>query len=103
MTVNIGLVTSDAVVLGCDSVASTTNYFLDPIALPWVKGADGKHLKDANGKFSLSFDFDDYQPLVTNAWGGVTKMRILYIFSVRNGGSRSADMGSGGSPELRQI
>ena len=74
MTVNIGLVTSDAVVLGCDSVASTTNYFLDPIALPWTKGADGKHLQDANGKFSLSFDFDDYQPLVTNAWGGVTKL-----------------------------
>jgi hypothetical protein len=32
MTVNIGLVTSDDVVLGCDSVASTTDYFLDPIA-----------------------------------------------------------------------
>jgi len=74
MTVNIGLVTSDAVVLGCDSVASTSNYFLDPIALPWIEGPDGKPLKDANGKFSLNFDFNDYQYVVTNAWGGVTKL-----------------------------
>ncbi|MEX0695955.1 MAG: hypothetical protein WEB85_14415, partial [Dongiaceae bacterium] len=78
MTINIGLVTSDAVVLACDSVASTTSYFLDPIALQWARDADGKWAKDADGKFSLKFDFDDYQSIVTNAWGGVTKMLPLH-------------------------
>ena len=33
MTVNIGLITSEALVLGCDSVASTSKPFLDPMSL----------------------------------------------------------------------
>jgi hypothetical protein len=74
MTINVGLVTSDALVLGCDSFASTTAHYLDPISLPWVTDSDGKFVQDADGKFSLKFDFSDYQSLVTNAWGGVTKM-----------------------------
>ena len=74
MTVNVGLVTAEALVLGCDSVASTSGYFLDPIALPWTVGADGKPIRDADGKFSLKFNYQDYQSVVTNAWGGVTKM-----------------------------
>jgi len=78
VTVNIGVVTSDAVVLGCDSVASTSSYYIDPIRLDWHKGADGNWLKDADGKFSLKFDFDDYETIVTNAWGGVTKLFPLH-------------------------
>src|SRR5438874_814693 len=70
----MGLVTSEALVLGCDSVASTSSYFLDPISLPWELDADGKALQDANGKFMLKFGYSDYQSVVTNAWGGVTKM-----------------------------
>jgi hypothetical protein len=52
MTINVALATSDAVVLGCDSIASVTGYFLDPTDLPWVEGPDGKPIKDADGKFS---------------------------------------------------
>jgi hypothetical protein len=70
----MGLVTSEALVLGCDSVASTSSYFLDPISLPWVTDETGQHLKDADGKFTLKFAYSDYQSVVTNAWGGVTKM-----------------------------
>ena len=66
MTVNIGLVTSDALVLGCDSVASTTGYLLDPLGMDAEQGKDGK--------FTLKFDYADLRPVVTSAWGGVTKM-----------------------------
>lgn len=74
MTINVGLVTSDALVLGCDSIATVTAYFLDPFALTWNTDAAGKLIEDAEGKYSVQFDFRDLQPLVTNAWGGVTKM-----------------------------
>lgn len=78
MTINLGLVISEAVVLGCDSIASTTGYYLDPIALDWEVDADGVFTKDGDGKFRLKFDFSDYQSIVTNAWGGVTKMFQIY-------------------------
>lgn len=78
MTINIALATSDAVILGCDSIASTTQYFLDPFDLEWEKGADGKHAKDGDGKFRLKFDYSDYQAVVTNAWGGVTKLFAIH-------------------------
>lgn len=78
MTVNIGLVTSDALVLGCDSVASTTEYFIDPDRIKWERDSDGKIVRDADGKFSFKFDYGDFRPIVTNAWGGVTKMFQIY-------------------------
>jgi hypothetical protein len=54
MTVNIALVTSDALVLGCDSIASTTGYFLDPFRLKWDADANGQLIKDADGKLALN-------------------------------------------------
>lgn len=74
MTINVGLVTSDALVLGCDSVASTTQYFLDPLAMPWDRGTDGTPAKDADGRLTMKFRIGDFQQVVTNAWGGVTKI-----------------------------
>jgi len=74
MTINIGLVTSDALVLGCDSVASTTDFFLDPLKIPWERNENGKAITDAEGRFSLKFKYSDFESIVTNAWGGVTKM-----------------------------
>lgn len=74
MTVNIALKTSDAVVFGCDSVASTTSLYLDPFKIQWEKDGGGKPLADADGKFGLKFDYSDLEQIVTNAWGGVTKM-----------------------------
>lgn len=74
MTVNIGLVTSDALVLGCDSVASSSEYLLDPFSLIWEQGPDGKPLEGPDGKWSVRFAREDFRQIVTNAWGGVTKM-----------------------------
>ena len=74
MTINIALATTDALVLGCDSVASTSNYFIDPMRIAWELDANGTPIKDSNGKYTLKFDYGDYESIVTNAWGGVTKM-----------------------------
>ena len=74
MTINIALATSDSLVFGCDSVASATTPFLDPFSVNWERDDDGKILEDANGKWTLKFDVSDLSRVVTNAWGGVTKM-----------------------------
>lgn len=76
MTVNIGLVTSDALVLGCDSVASTIQPFVDPFApsVELVKDANGMVQADADGRYHLKFKYENIQQVVTSAWGGVTKM-----------------------------
>ena len=59
MTTNIGLVTSDAVVLGCDSIASASTHYLNPFAMKWERDSAGNIVKDANGKWSVKFDYDD--------------------------------------------
>jgi len=66
MTVNIALVTNDAIVFGADSIASTVGYMLDPFAC----GIQSKE----DGTLSVDFTDDSIQPVVTSAWGGVTKM-----------------------------
>jgi hypothetical protein len=70
MTINIAVVTAEALVLGCDSIASTTQYLLDPFQKGVEPGEDGKA--------SVTFDLEDVKPFVTNAWGGVTKMFELH-------------------------
>jgi len=73
VTVNVGLITSDALVLGCDSIASATEPLLDPLPL-LARDEAGDVVLDEDGKFTVKFDFQDLQHRVTNAWGGVTKM-----------------------------
>ena len=73
MTVNVGLITSDALVFGCDSVASMTEPLLDPFGLLEVD-QDGNLIMDENGKFTVKFGWHDLQPTVISAWGAVTKM-----------------------------
>lgn len=73
MTINVALVTSEAVVLGCDSVASSTRLFLNPLRAT-DRDADGNFLRDADGKMVARFHFEDLEHVVTDAWGGVTKM-----------------------------
>jgi hypothetical protein len=76
MTINIGLVTSDAVVLGCDSIASATSFFLDPSMAD--RDNNGAFLADGDGKFTLKFTYNDVTSIVTNAWGSVTKIFPIY-------------------------
>jgi hypothetical protein len=74
MTINIALKTSDVLVLGCDSTASATGYYLDPFSLGYETDDKGEPVLDPTGKMTLKFKFDELEPLVTNSWVGVTKM-----------------------------
>lgn len=73
MTINVAVVTSEAVILGCDSVASVTQNFLNPV--PFVQQDNAGNFEvDENGKYVARFTYEDLQSVVTDAWGGVTKM-----------------------------
>lgn len=78
MTINVVLVTHDALIFGCDSVASTTSFMVDPFRLDLAKDAAGKELVDAKGNFLVGMDFNKAETVVTNAWGGVQKMYSLH-------------------------
>ena len=67
------MVTSDALVLSCDSIASVTEPLLSPFGFLECD-ANGELKLDADGKFTAKFDYQDLQQRVTSAWGGVTKM-----------------------------
>ena len=69
MTINVAVVSAEALVLGCDSISSVTEYFLNPFAHP----ADFI----GSGKYRVSFSMTDLVPQVTNSWDGVTKMFAL--------------------------
>lgn len=71
MTINVALVTAEALVFGCDSVASTTKHLLDPFQY--------KTTKLIGGKYTLEFSYDELVPYVTGAWGGVKKMFPLQL------------------------
>lgn len=76
MTINVALVTSHAVVLGCDSTASVTGRYLDPFsaAVAMQKDGTGNIKLDKSGRATIKFKFDALEEIVTDAWGGVTKM-----------------------------
>lgn len=76
MTINIAVVTSEALVLGCDSVASVTTPMLNPFTQGFAKGADGNDLKDEKGNFLVPVV--NVQHVVTDVMSGVTKMFKLY-------------------------
>lgn len=73
MTINVALVTNEHLILGCDSVASITASYLDP--RPFLEtDEDGNYKRDENGQFVAKFQGTDLQEVVTDAWGGATKM-----------------------------
>ena len=66
MTVNVAIKTNGALVLGCDSIASSTRWMINP------RRVDLKAEKD--GKFIAKFGEDDLQPVVTDIRDGAIKM-----------------------------
>lgn len=73
MTINIALITSEALVLGCDSISSVTQHLLDP----WpfiIRDGNGGIVPDENNCVIARFDYGALMPVVTHAFGGVTKM-----------------------------
>jgi hypothetical protein len=69
MTINVAVVSPEALVLSCDSISSVTEYFLNPFADP----ADFV----GSGRYQVSFSMNDLVPQVTNSWDGVVKMFAL--------------------------
>ncbi len=74
MTINVILVTSDAVILRCDSTASRGNYYINPFAIGLEVDPRTKDHKGEDGRLTVKFQFDEIEHVVTEAWGGVTKM-----------------------------
>src|SRR5437588_10762654 len=66
MTINIAVLTSEGLILGCDSIASITEYFVDPFACANERAHDGS--------LRVTVTPADIVPHVTNTWDGVTKM-----------------------------
>jgi len=77
MTINVTLVTSDALIMGCDSIASTSQFFLDPMKL-LKRNEAGEFVKDADGRYTGQFDLTDMQSVVTHSVGSVQKMFPIY-------------------------
>jgi hypothetical protein len=71
MTINVALLTNEALILGCDSVASVSTPLLDPFRLEWHQ------IEPDKSRVRVEFGFEDLQQVVTESWGGVTKMFLL--------------------------
>jgi hypothetical protein len=69
VTINIAVLTSEALVLSCDSIASVTEYFVDPFTCPSQRTEDGS--------LNVTVTAADIIPQVTNTWDGVTKLFLL--------------------------
>jgi hypothetical protein len=95
MTINVALVTSEALVLGCDSTASTGDYYIDPFAVGLEKDGDGEATVDQEGRLTVKFKLDEVEHIVTDAWGGVTKM-----FPLCSGGSCTVAAVTSGAASL---
>jgi hypothetical protein len=78
MTINIALLTADALIFGCDSYSSVTQKYIDPFSILWRTDASGAPVQTHDGKYTLDFGFDDLKELVVDVHSGVTKMFVLH-------------------------
>lgn len=86
MTVNVALLTDDAIVFGCDSIASVTTPLLDPFS----PALSIKKSKTDPSKLTLEFETSSIQSYVTNTWSGVTK-----LFTIHDGNTPVAAITAG--------
>lgn len=69
MTINVAIVTSEALVLGCDSLGSFTQFMLDPVRCASERLPDGA--------IQLTVSAPDFVHQVTKTWQGTVKMFAL--------------------------
>ena len=69
MTINVAVLTSEGLILSCDSIASITEYLVNPFACANEPAADGS--------LKVTVMPADIIPSVTHTWDGVTKLFLL--------------------------
>lgn len=89
MTVNVLLVTAEAVIFGCDSVSSAIEPRLDPFQF-LEKTPEGAFAVDEQGRWTARFPLSALKHEVISTWQGVTKM-----FPICANGAQIAAMTSG--------
>lgn len=101
MTINVALVTSEALILGCDSVASVTKFLVDPFANGFATDADGDHMKDANG--NLLVPFSGGEEYVVDTIQGVSKLFKIYDRDNCVAAAVTAGLGTIGGRTIRNL
>lgn len=77
MTINIAVATRDAIILGCDSLSSVVETAAFPMrGRGFAKDQQGNELVDADGNRLIAVS--EVRSVVTNVYGGVNKMFLLY-------------------------
>lgn len=76
MTINVAVVTSESIVMGCDSISSAMGVFLNPFET-LERDENGNAVADAEGNWTARFPPTALRHVVTWARSGVTKMFAL--------------------------
>lgn len=78
LTINIAVATRDAIILGCDSLSSVVETAAFPLrnGMGFAKDANGNEIIDADGNRLIPVG--EVRSVVTNVYGGVSKMFLLY-------------------------
>ncbi|MCP3752308.1 hypothetical protein [Pseudomonas sp. SBB6] len=78
MTINIAVATRDAIILGCDSLSSVVETAAFPLrnGMGFARDVQGNEMVDAEGRRLIPVGH--VRSVVTNVYGGVSKMFSLY-------------------------
>ena len=78
LTINIAVATRDAIILGCDSLSSVVETAAFPLrqGIGFAKDHEGNEILDAEGRRLVPVG--NLRSVVTNVYGGVSKMFPLY-------------------------
>ena len=78
MTINVALVTSEALIMGCDSIASSSRPMIDPFNQSWVQDDEGEFVRDPEGRYLMRLEMSDIQQVVSTLMSGVSKMFLVH-------------------------
>ena len=74
MTINIVLATNEALIMGCDSIASSTAPSINPYEADFHKDEKGKAIRDSEGNYLLVYKPEQVTRQMTALLSGVTKV-----------------------------
>lgn len=74
MTINVGLVTSDALIFGCDSVGSATRKLIDPFKAGFALAGNNRPMQDKDGNLLVAVKPENFEDVVWDVLPGIRKM-----------------------------